>query len=396
MKNIIINNDQPNTGWLFTKGYYKFSDGKPKHREQNHKIKDTAIRYFDAPYHDLTDNDHSFLLETTYPGFIVGTGYSHDTSGKDSEGENEGDGAYKISMFFDHVSGMPMLLGSSLKGTLRSVFPNMYKKMDDKSYREPRYALVKYLLSNLGINATNEQIDKLEEEIFTGRDFGREDLMKVQNPVFDGKCYFSPYSQDIFLDAIPYCPTNDDVKLFEDDFITPHRNTKEDRIKKDRVPDAFVNPTPLQFVKVKEGIQFKFRFKLNPSQVLPDLTVKKKLAFFQAIIEAFGAGAKTNVGYGRFVGLETIKSVFDIEEGQVYSPWTGRIRANHYYEMEAKVVNVKSGSFDVEFSVNNQIFTKTINRDLKVELGMIVFIKVGFNKKEEPYQVSFAQYKKLK
>ena len=76
------------------------------------------------------------------------------------------------------------------------------------------------------------------------------------------------------------------------DFITPHNSpTKE--------------PVPIRIIKVMPDVQFEFRFKLNAgfdesiiSAQDPEEKIKKLFELFKELLKLFGAGAKTNVGYG--------------------------------------------------------------------------------------------------
>ena len=60
------------------------------------------------------DDAYKISFKTTYPGLAVGLGYIHESD----EIED-----YKMGMSFDHTTGVPYIPGSSVKGTLRSVFP---------------------------------------------------------------------------------------------------------------------------------------------------------------------------------------------------------------------------------------------------------------------------------
>ena len=62
----------------------------------------------------LGNEEHSFELTTTYPGLVLGTGYSHETG---TEGE------FKLGFYFDWTTGLPVIPGSSVKGILRAAGP---------------------------------------------------------------------------------------------------------------------------------------------------------------------------------------------------------------------------------------------------------------------------------
>lgn len=184
-----------------------------------------------------------FELKTEYPGLLIGTGNLHNISQK---------GAYKLGFSFDHVNGLPYLPGSSLKGILRNVFPGQHKEN-----REGYEQYLMGIMAELGINNIPvEQLANVEQEIFD--------------------------NQDVFLGAYP-SPKNKDRKYLASEYITPHKPLK--------------NPNPISFVKVKPDVIFQFSFLLKNGKLL---SADRKLELFKHIILDFGAGAKTNVGFGKF------------------------------------------------------------------------------------------------
>lgn len=99
------------------------------------------------------------------------------------------------------------------------------------------------------------------------------DIEKLKAEIFE--------NNDIFFDAHI---TDFKDTLLSDDYITPHK-------------DALKNPTPLRFIKVSPNVTFRFEFRLNGTI----LTKEEKKELFKNIILDLGLGAKTNVGYGKFV-----------------------------------------------------------------------------------------------
>ncbi len=96
----------------------------------------------------------------------------------------------------------------------------------------------------------------------------------------------------MFFDAV--IVRSEDGKIFEKDFITPHKNPLK-------------NPIPIQILKVRPGVQFAFQFLLREKYVVDEnpsrlrlLTPAQRLELFRRIILQLGAGAKTNTGYGAF------------------------------------------------------------------------------------------------
>lgn len=183
----------------------------------------------------------SFILYTTYPGLLMGSGNLHDISCK---------GAFKLGFSFDYVNGLSYLAGSSLKGILRSVFPEQQKE-DKKEY-------CSYLNGLIGGNEKSEQ-----------------ELIELEHEIFD-------YA-DVFLGAYPDNKVNNESVYLASDFITPHKPLK--------------NPNPISFVKIKPGIGFKFHFLLKDGH---NMSAEDKCYLFKRLILDLGVGAKTNIGYGKF------------------------------------------------------------------------------------------------
>ena len=172
-------------------------------------------------------------FKTQYPGLLVGTGYAHGVSCKEDA---------KLGFSLDYVTGQPYVPGSSVKGTLRSIF-------EDKE-------IICEILS-----------DSLDGKIFTDSE-----IITIINEIFDGG--------DIFLDAV-IKSGDKNGKVLGIDYITPHKKTVE-------------NPTPIQMLKIISNVTLEFRFVLKEGL----LSKNEKLVVFSQIIEDFGVGAKTNVGYG--------------------------------------------------------------------------------------------------
>jgi len=285
-------------------------------------------------------------LNTTYPGLLIGSGYTHETGLT---------GEMKLGFFFDHTSGLPVIPGSSIKGAIRSAFPNHgNSKIADK---EAKTYFVWSVLSTMNekmfpskewdeINWTKDSpesrfVNKLEQVIFDGRNpewldlttEKRENRSKVGSPVTE---FVSIYKRDIFHDAVITKAGKDD-KILGNDYITPHINRNNPEL------SPFTSPTPLQFLKVLPNVEFSFTFKPMPSTIegkTIDINTKQKL--FLKIIEHLGLGAKTNVGYGQFSSSrnsinssnETSSYTTIITEGDPQN-YAGRIA--HGLTLEAKV-----------------------------------------------------------
>ena len=142
--------------------------------------------------------------------------------------------AFKNGFSFDYTTGQPYIPGSSVKGILRSCFENG--------------------IAGEVLGFDKDQLSKLEKEIFDG--------------------------SDVFLDAVIY-DSDKTGHILGEDYITPHSvETK--------------NPVPIKILKVLPDVKWEFRF------ILKDGTIKaeQKRDLFRDLLELFGVGAKTNVGYG--------------------------------------------------------------------------------------------------
>ncbi|ORU00263.1 CRISPR-associated RAMP Cmr6 [Anaerovibrio sp. JC8] len=192
------------------------------------------------------DGLQEFSLHTAYPGLMIGTGLLHEIKMVD---------ALKNGFTFDFVTGLPFLPGSSLKGMLRSYFP---EPGDD--------ARIEYIKSC----PNGKKVDDIVE--FTKWIFGQDKPGNIN-----------------FLGAFPQVDENDKT-LLATEYITPH-------------PSEFKEPKPVSMVKIKPGVIFKFFF------VCKDYVVDKKvvvtaaelLELFEQIVLDMGIGAKTNVGFGMMV-----------------------------------------------------------------------------------------------
>lgn len=182
-------------------------------------------------------------LEVLYPGLMVGVGYEHDVSAKES---------LKGGFSFDYVTGLPYIPGSSVKGVLRSYFPNL--KEDEKwtEKDEQKFAYIKGIVKDESLS--------------------KEDILALGRSIFE--------HGDVFLDAFPKVDNSGNV-LLAMEYITPHTGGE------------FAEPVPIPFVKIRPGTKMVFSFIFNG-----DSGIDKK-TLFTTILQDMGIGAKTNVGFGQ-------------------------------------------------------------------------------------------------
>lgn len=257
-------------------------------------------------------------LTTTYPGLVIGTGYTHGIGAT---------GEFKIGFYFDHTTGLPVIPGSSVKGLLRSAFPVLYWQKAEQLRKkgkteeaefwdglaENRKQFVEALLKALNIEPDKKAnfVQRLELEIFEGmQGLNREKAAD----------HFSMSDRDIFYEAV--IVDSKSRFIFEDEYITPHKNKKGDGI-----PDELKNPTPLQLLKVRPGVTFEFQFDLKNTYRLPQkedeqpntverlLKPEQRRELFRQILLFLGSGAKTNTGFGHFEA-EGRKNLSEIVENQ--------------------------------------------------------------------------------
>jgi CRISPR-associated protein Cmr6 len=234
-------------------------------------------------FFQLQDAESKFTLKNIYPGIATGIGMKHETG---IEGE------LKLGLYFDHSSGMPCIPGSSVKGALRSAFPQFVKHT--KTNSEVKIAKA-YVLNNYMLNKIDPEnfplIDKnpkesdirkirqLEEEIFEGK--------KIDTQKHDDKgeikIFLSVYEKDIFHDAFVVIGDKKG-RILGDDAITHH-------------PNPLKNPNPVLFLKIMPGVTVQFNFDLKDGIFLK---ADQKADLFKLILQYYGIGAKTNVGYGQF------------------------------------------------------------------------------------------------
>lgn len=319
-----------NLGYLYNKLYYNFDNSqKLSDTIKNFKKKDSKKKYSDVLYEDILKNlDKGYYInlnkeilkyssiglieinnldgvndlytlkfKTTYPGLLAGTGYNHDMKANEF---------FKMGMSFDYTTGLPVIQGSSIKGLLRSAFPSIYEKeaeINEKErnvYNEMKNERIKYILEKLnkieGINKDiiNESfVLKLEKELFDG-------IICVKDKEYN----ISPINRDTFFDAEINKKESKSSFILSEDYLAPHA-------------EELKNPKPIKFVKLSPEIVFDFKFKLpelysgvmyeekgekiiRENNLKPTLTPIQKLELFKEIILDLGAGAKTNLGYGRF------------------------------------------------------------------------------------------------
>ena len=156
-------------------------------------------------------------------------------------GSGLADDDIKCGFSFDYVSGQPYIPGSSVKGVLRSHF---------KDHRDAVAEIA---------DIPEETVTKLEKNIF---DYG-----------------------DTFLDAVLYDGDSKN-RILGEEYITPHSECTK-------------TPVPIHIMKILPDVRFEFRFVVSDYKEGEfTFTGEQKKNLFRTLLELFGIGAKTNVGYG--------------------------------------------------------------------------------------------------
>jgi CRISPR-associated protein Cmr6 len=290
-----------NLSWQFYKGYYEGFRDWDNLKSKDERIKKGIESFFkqkNKPFLDYTlekteADPKQVQLTTNYPGLLIGSGYTHETGAT---------GELKLGLQLDYTSGLPIIPGSSVKGKLRSLFPQFkaatekpWMIADIKAENENSKEKAKYIASLLKISKPEDElfifIHELELMIFEG--------VNVEESKNKGKLILlSIYERDIFLEAFPIKGGREN-KLFGLDSITPHGGIH-----------SLKNPVPLLFLKVLPSVIFEFRFCLR-APAYEGIDAGKRRQLFELILEDTGIGAKTNVGYGQFKTKNNTRESWD-------------------------------------------------------------------------------------
>lgn len=301
-------NPQTNIGWQYYRNYFhgqnlsndtilekgkskivRESDAtESKYNEKNKNLTETAYN-ISALFSYYSENANSIIhLYTTYPGLLIGSGYQHEVAAK---------GELKLGFFFDHTTGLPVIPGSSVKGLLRSAFPQWEKdKKTSETKKEAKTCWIESLITGKPIeeikfnDELREKIHKIELAIFEG--------VKDKSKIKPEEKYFPIYNRDIFFDAI-ITKAGKNAWILATDSITPH-------IKDDMTYEQAMlkNPTPILFLKILPDVCFQFNFDLK-CPTIEGIDAARRKELFQKILLTIGIGAKTNVGYGQFSETHT-------------------------------------------------------------------------------------------
>ena len=253
---------------------------------------------------DLTNIDKIYL-SVNYPGLLIGTGttieYTPFNKGKKGNGNYDN---FKNGLSFDYTTGLPYIPGSGIKGVIRDFFPTEIGDKNDSEeeklkYQEQNNAKTELINQILESNYTLEDIERIGESIFEGRNFEKkENFVKEE--------YLPILKRDKFIEG-RIIVNNDKQIILDKDYITPHKKILE-------------NPVPIKILKIVPKTEIEILLQLTETKIsIPEkndivITKEQKKKLFTEILFLTGVGAKTNVGYGHFDEEESIKITRKREE----------------------------------------------------------------------------------
>ena len=131
------------------------------------------------------------------------------------------------------------------------------------------------------------------------------DNYTIENPVETFRKIFGSKErrgQVIFFDAYPF--DFNPSEHFEADIMNPHYGKYYQSQSEEDTPADWLNPTPIHFLALKEGIDFEFNLGLAPLEPMEYNEEKLLLETTRKLLEVglknFGVGNKKRKGYGWF------------------------------------------------------------------------------------------------
>lgn len=254
-------------------------------------------------------NYYQISLTTIYPGLLLGSGYTHEINNKEE---------LILGFFMDHITGLPLIPGSSVKGALRSVFPSFKsnaKNVVEADLSEDKVDAKQKAKANYIFDVLSDMNDRIKEDIIKlNAEEQLHFVYQLENYMFEGKTFVNkdekwevksiPMKQrTTFFDAGIIHPY-EGKSIMGGDVITPHGDK------------PLRNPTPLPFLKVLPDVTFNFQFSIRDIQLQNGIEIEAGVikGLFERILMDMGIGAKTNVGYGQMekVNKGQNKLVIDI------------------------------------------------------------------------------------
>lgn len=187
-----------------------------------------------------------------------------------------GKGALEIGLTVHHVTGLPIIPGSALKGLCRA-----YALFDIAAEIKATPDELEDLDAYLGLHGRTSQTDLLKAERFQ-KAFG-----STEN---SGSC--------VFFDAVvSQMPQQEQGTLFEVDVMTPHFKKYYDSQGQD-APSDDDDPNPINFMTIAAGTTFGFA--IGEKRGAYKDTVEQAFQWLKLALSELGVGGKTSSGYGVF------------------------------------------------------------------------------------------------
>ena len=291
-------------------GYYymklrlqEFYLDKENKQETSFKVEKKSEDSSQKKLENLTNIDKIYF-SVNYPGLLIGTGttieYTPFNKGKKGNGNDDN---FKNGLSFDYTTGLPYIPGSGIKGVIRDFFPTEiqdedYSEEEKLKYQEQNKVKVELINQILESDYTFEDIERIRDSIFEGRDFE-----KKEN--FGKEEYLPIFKRDKFIEGKILIQGR--KQILDKDYITPHKKILE-------------NPVPIQILKIVPGTEIEILLQLNETKIsIPDkndivITKEQKKKLFTEILFLTGLGAKTNVGYGHFNEKASVELTRNQEE----------------------------------------------------------------------------------
>jgi len=240
-----------------------------------------------------------------------------------------GKNVLEFGITLDHVSGLPIIPGSALKGLTRTygllviaerlgilalnlkqlqklkegdilntpleIFDAALTEADDKKRREVLESL-RPALACIGVDLDTQTVDQLAQALGQTKSAARYRAM-FGSQEDSGDCIF-------YNAVVARLPGK---ALFELDVMTPHFKDYYDDVNSgspqfNQYPHDGLNPVPIGFVTVPAGTTFAFAVGLRPGGDRKG--AKQAVAWLKEALHELGVGAKTAAGYGVFEALE--------------------------------------------------------------------------------------------
>ncbi len=188
-----------------------------------------------------------------------------------------GKGALEIGITLDHVTGLPVIPGSALKGVARSYFLLRIAKSN------------KLALDPADPQAMNEALNELESQLTA--EVSQHQHAHLFRQAFGA---LGQAGALIFHDAVLVPRFSE---LFAVDVMTPHFS-KYYRSTGGAAPGDDDSPNPVSFVTVAADVQFAFAVGLRAGAPADSIDLGWAYTALSRAIPALGIGSKTAAGYG--------------------------------------------------------------------------------------------------